>query len=111
MTQSQQQSERKFIAVRFGGVPPMSRQRTALTVAVPAGLDVPATLEAALPEPEEIDEDGARPPQTVPGDARLLLGGEGARAAYAYAALGGAARFAGAIGDDPAGEVALRWLS
>jgi sugar/nucleoside kinase (ribokinase family) len=112
MTQSQQQSERKFIAVQFRGVQQMSRERTALTIVGPAGLDVLAAPDAPLPEPEELEEGGgARPPQPVRGETSILLGGEGARAACAYAALGGVARFAGTVGDDLPGEVALRWLA
>jgi sugar/nucleoside kinase (ribokinase family) len=40
-----------------------------------------------------------------------LLPGEGIRTACAYAALGGAARFAGIVGDDLAGEAIAHWLA
>jgi 2-dehydro-3-deoxygluconokinase len=112
-TQSQQQQERKFIAVDFRGVQQMTRERTALTIVGPAELDIIGDLTGPLPDLEELEEDGSplRPPLSASAGLALGLGGEGARAAYAYAAHGGMARLASTVGADPAGEIVLRWLS
>ena len=111
MAQSQQQPERKFIAVQFRGIQQMSRERTALTIVGPAGLEVVAALPVPLPEPEEVDPGASvRPPLAAGGDVGLQLGGEAARAAYAYAALGGLARLATTVGGDAAGDAVLHWL-
>jgi len=113
MTQSQQQQqERKFIAVDFRGIQPMARERTALAATGPAGLEVMAILPVPPPEPESIEPDALpRPPLAIAADVTFELGGEAARAAYTYAALGGLVSFAGRIGDDPAGDVVLQWLA
>ncbi len=113
MTQSQQQQqERKFIAVDFRGIQPMARERTALAVAGPAGLEVLAALPEPPPELESVEPDATpRPPLGLVGNVAFGLGGEAARAAYTYAALGGLASLAGRVGDDSAGDVVLQWLA
>jgi sugar/nucleoside kinase (ribokinase family) len=111
MTQSQQSSERTFIAVDFRGVQQASRERTSLGVAGGAGLAVASGLPAPLGEPVEREPDADPRPQSLRATGITLeLGGEGARAAYAYAALGGLVRLAATLGEDPAGDVVLRWL-
>src|SRR5262245_59484646 len=113
MTQSQQPPfVRSFIAVDFRGVQQASRERTSLGVAGPAGLAVFAALAGALPEPAERDAETELRPQLAPATATALdIGGEGARAAYAYAALGGLVRLAALAGQDTAGDLLLRWLA
>jgi sugar/nucleoside kinase (ribokinase family) len=111
MAQSQQAAEGKFFAVDFRGVQQASRERTSLGVAGGAGLAVLADLPAPPPEAIEREADAEpRPQQVTLTDARLDLGGEAARAAYAYAALGGLVRLATTVGQDAAGDVVLRWL-
>jgi sugar/nucleoside kinase (ribokinase family) len=111
MAQSQQAAEGKFFAVDFRGVQQASRERTSLGVAGPAGLAVLAELPAPPPEAIEREADAEpRPQQVALTDARLDLGGEAARAAYAYAALGGLVRLATTVGQDAAGDLVLRWL-
>jgi sugar/nucleoside kinase (ribokinase family) len=113
MAQSPQQpSERTFIAVDFRGVQQASRERTSLGVAGPAGIAVLSALDAPLPEAAEREEDAEVRPQRAPAtEAVLDLGGEGARAAYAYAALGGLVRLAAPLGADASGDLLLRWLT
>src|SRR3712207_1314561 len=104
MTQSQQQSERTFIAVDFRGIQQASRERTSLCVAGGAGLAALADLVAPVPEADERVADAeARPQLVAASETALDLGGEGARAAFAYAALGGMVRLAATVGDDVAG--------
>jgi sugar/nucleoside kinase (ribokinase family) len=111
MAQSQQAAEGKFFAVDFRGVQQASRERTSLGVAGPAGLAVLAELPAPPPEAIEREADTEPRPQRVTlTDARIDLGGEAARAAYAYAALGGLVRLATTVGQDAAGDLVLRWL-
>jgi hypothetical protein len=111
MAQSQQAAEGKFFAVDFRGVQQASRERTALGVAGPAGLAILADLPAPPPEAIEREADAEpRPQQVTLTDARLDLGGEAARAAYAYAALGGLVRLATTVGQDATGDLVLRWL-
>jgi sugar/nucleoside kinase (ribokinase family) len=109
---SQQSSERTFIAVDFRGVQQASRERTSLGVVGAAGIAVLSALSAPLPEAAEREEDAEVRPQRAPAtEAVLDLGGEGARAAYAYAALGGLVRLAAPVGADASGDLLLRWLT
>src|SRR5947199_8880 len=76
MAQTGQQQERKFIAVDFRGVQPMQRERTALAVAGPLGVEVLAALDQPLPEPEELEADARpRPPQAASGVTGLVPAG------------------------------------
>jgi sugar/nucleoside kinase (ribokinase family) len=113
MSQSNQQPhERKFIAVTFRGVQEASRERTALTIAGTAAVEVTATLADALPQPDEVEPDAQpRAPLRAAAEVALTLGGEGARAAYTYAALNGLVSFAGTVPGGAAGDLVLRWLS
>src|SRR5690242_17179567 len=111
MTQQNQQQERKFIAVTFRGVQTASRERTALTIVGQGFPEVVALPSAALPEPEEVDPEAQpRPPLAAEASVALTMGGEAARAAYAYAALNGLVTFAGEVPAGAAGDLVLRWL-
>jgi sugar/nucleoside kinase (ribokinase family) len=107
-----QNQERKFIAVSFRGIQQASRERSALTIVGPAEIEVLAAPDAALPEPVELEEDAQpRPPLSAAGAVTFSLGGEAARAAYAYAAQHGLAALVATIGADAAGDLLLRWLA
>jgi sugar/nucleoside kinase (ribokinase family) len=112
MSQSQQPFVRSFIAVDFRGVQGATRERTSLGVAGPAGIAVFAGLAGAIPESAERDADSELRPQQLATTATALdIGGEAARAAYAYGALGGLVRLAATAGQDAAGDLLLHWLA
>jgi hypothetical protein len=107
VTQSQQ-PERKLIAVDFRGIQQASRERTACTIIGRAGLTAHAALPEALPVMEEQEEESAiRQPPSVVGSLTWELGGEAARAAYAYASLGGLVELVSVVGVDQAGDTAI----
>lgn len=116
MSQSQQPFVRSFIAVDFRGIRESSKERTSLGVAGTAGVAVFAALSEALPEsverePEREMDTELRAQVAPAATTAIDVGGEAARAAYAYAALGGLVRLAAVAGQDAAGDLLLRWLS
>jgi sugar/nucleoside kinase (ribokinase family) len=115
MSQSQQPFVRSFIAVDFRGIQQTSKERTSLGVAGAAGVAVFASLSEGLPEPVEREReremDTELRAQLAPAATAIDIGGEAARAAYAYAALGGLVRLAAVAGQDAAGDLLLRWLA